>query len=325
MIIPVRNEVGVIENLLESLSFQKTSQITYEVILIDDHSEDGLYETLAPLQNKFSYPLRIFKLPEDKVGKKSAVTLGVERARYDMILCTDADCLPKSSWISTMVACFTQRQNKMISGPVIMNATNFIGKIQQLEFAGLIGFGAISLHGDHPGMCNGANMAFSKKAFFEVKGYKGNEHIASGDDEFLLQKIAGKYPDRVEFVKNPDAIITTPAKESFFALIQQRLRWAGKWRFHKSIFIKSSAILSFLDFLLGVLMLLAAIKYPVLWFSLIFRFAGEWIYLNAVSRFLRIRSSHFYLLILSIIYPFFVVILGIASIFGKYSWKGRQY
>ena len=50
-------------------------------------------------------------------------------------------------------------------------------------------------------MCNGANIAYTKKIFEEVNGFKGNEHIASGDDEFLMHKIFEKYPDKVLFLK----------------------------------------------------------------------------------------------------------------------------
>lgn len=325
IVIPIRNEEKTIENLLNSLNTQKGATNHFEVIIVNDHSEDRGVELIENIMGNLSFPIALYHLPKEQQGKKAAVTLGVSKAKNDLILCTDSDCIPEQGWVATIASFYCENDMKMVSGPVKMHADNFLGRLQQIEFSGLIGFGAISLSNDHPGMCNGANMAFSRKVFLEVRGYEGNEHIASGDDEFLLQKIAGKYPEKVGFVKSQQALVNTPAKGSLRSLVQQRMRWAGKWRFHKSLFIKSSAIFSYLDFLSGVLIFLWAFFEPFLIFALIIRFIGESIYLRSTLRFSNQKISWAHLFLLGIIYPFFVVILGIASIFGKYSWKGRNY
>ncbi len=83
----------------------------------------------------------------------------------------------------------------------------------------------------HP--CNGANLAY-EKAFFEVNGYDGVRHIASGDDEFLMHKIAARHPGSVHFLRHRNAIIRTAPHRNWPSFYRQRKRWASKWKHYQS-------------------------------------------------------------------------------------------
>ena len=77
-------------------------------------------------------------------------------------------------------------------------------------------------------MCNGANLAYTKKAFTEVGGFTGIDNIASGDDMLLMHKIYKLYPDKVMFLKSKDAIVQTAPVNSVKDFFNQRIRWASK-------------------------------------------------------------------------------------------------
>lgn len=77
---------------------------------------------------------------------------------------------------------------QLVSGSVVFKAENFIDRIYQMEFAPLIGVGAVSIELGNPTMANGANLAFRKTTFEKLKPYADNISIPSGDDVFLLQK-----------------------------------------------------------------------------------------------------------------------------------------
>lgn len=329
VIIPVRNEAANIAQLVKDLDEQDYPKGQFEVLLINDHSEDDTVEVARQAFDTTRLDFKIIALEDGVSGKKQAITRGVGEAQYDYIITTDGDCRVSSDWIAAYSDRFQVTDDLMLCGPVKMNSHNFFTRMQALEFSGLIGIGAASLQSGNPGMCNGANLAYQKAAFLKVKGYEGNQQIPSGDDEFLLQKIFKIYRGRVSYLKDQRAIVSTDAKDSFRELLNQRIRWSSKWRFHDSFFIKSMAISVFCNYafllyavgatILGIIdPLLLGATFLVRWFAvLIFSFP--------VTRFLRVRGVILGSIVFEIIYPFFAVILGIASTFGKYSWKGRFY
>ena len=77
-------------------------------------------------------------------------------------------------------------------------------------------------------MCNGANLAYEKKVFYEVNGFEGIDEIASGDDMLLMHKIQKVYPDKIMFLKSPEVIVQTQPAETLKDFMNQRIRWASK-------------------------------------------------------------------------------------------------
>ncbi|MEP4535442.1 MAG: glycosyltransferase [Cyclobacteriaceae bacterium] len=330
VLIPVRNESKNIRHLLLDLNEQHYALQDFEVIVIDDDSSDGTKDAVEELIGEVGYKLRCIQL-SDKSGKKAALTEGISQASNEIILATDGDCRVGSNWIAAYAACYKSENISMIAGPVRMIGNNLIGKFQKLEFASLIGFGAAAISSGNPSTCNGANMSYRKKVFLEVNGYEGNEGIPSGDDEFLLQKINASRPGQIVFLKNRDAIVETPAKETISELFNQRIRWTSKWQFHKNWFARFSTVYVFIDYLTYIIFLALAlfnfIDLRVFIAILAVRFLSVTIYQFSIARFFRFSFSTVVGLglTLQIIYPLFVALLGIASIFGSYSWKGRKY
>lgn len=328
VIVPVRNEAGNIRKLLKDLENQDYPKGSYEVIIVDDHSEDSTLTVCREYLQKSSLSHQIITLSQVS-GKKEAITAGVEKACGELILTTDGDCRLEPGWVTAFATAYHLWDPVMLAGPVRMEGDTFFQKLQLYEFAALIGVGAASLKSGNPGMCNGANLSYKKKAFLEVNGYEGNKHIPSGDDEFLLQKLYVRYPDKVRFLKNPNAVVTTGAKNSLKELVNQRIRWAGKWKFHKRIFIQLMAIMIFLNYFFLVFAFVQSLgnwhMMGVFFAVFIIRWGVVYVFVKSVLRFLQLRRLFFVSLAGEIFYPLFVTFLGLASIFGKYSWKGRQY
>ena len=118
---------------------------------------------------------------------------------------------------------------KTICAPVTYQVKNtLLEQFQLLDFISLIGttIGAFGIK--NPFLCNGANLCYSKKVFFEVKGFDGNNSISSGDDIFLLEKVLEMYPMDVHFLKSKKSIVSTKPEPTLNKLIQQRIRWASK-------------------------------------------------------------------------------------------------
>ncbi|MEQ8239060.1 MAG: glycosyltransferase [Cyclobacteriaceae bacterium] len=326
LIVAVRNEQLRIEPLLRSIESIEY-QGDWEVIFIDDGSTDQSKNTIAKFIDE-NAKIKAKLISAKKQGKKNAITEGIDLSRHDYILTIDADCTFKSGILNCYSKSFLLG-NIFIAGPVKMSSSNLFQRLQSIEFAGLTGAGAILLSAGNPFYCNGANMAYKKSAFIKVKGYHGNEHIASGDDQFLLQKMSRSFPDKIAYLKSKEAIVTTEAEPSFQKLINQRIRWSSKWKKFRSLKIVLGSLLFFISYasvpILIVLLLTNQVNLLPVIIAVASKLMVEYLYIKRLNRFFELESFTVSVLSLQIIYPFFIIFLAIASIFGSYSWKGRHY
>ena len=192
----------------------------------------------------------------------------------------------------------------------------------------MIGSGAATLGLGFPTMCNGANLAYRKSTYLEVQGFENNFEVASGDDEFLMRKILQKFPNGISFLNDKNAVVSTHAQSSINQFVQQRLRWAGKWKYNSS-FSSQLIALFILTFHISFLVTLESAIVGTTEVQLVLAMMGgklllEYIFLYRVNSFLSQPIRPFYFLALQFIYPFYVIVIGFSSQLGRYSWKGRS-
>ncbi|NJO00736.1 MAG: glycosyltransferase [Bacteroidia bacterium] len=331
VIIPVRNEAGNIRILLEDLNRQTLNFATFEVIVVDDHSTDDTARLVSEFVPKAHYTLKVISLadPMPWSPKKQAITQAMAEARGELIVTTDGDCRVLAGWLETLYQFYQAKDACLISGPVTFyQESSWFEQMQSVEFASLIGAGAVSLTLGLPTMCNGANLAYPQWVFKEVGGYGGVDRIASGDDEFLLHKIARKYPKQVFFLKSPGAIVRTFAQKSLRNFYQQRRRWGSKWKYYQDNRVK---ILAFFIFTLNFGLLLATIGviaglYPfkVFIYQYLLKSGVEGIFLGWVLCDLKKCNRVWWIPGVQVLYPLYVSITGLAAQGGTYQWKGRS-
>jgi cellulose synthase/poly-beta-1,6-N-acetylglucosamine synthase-like glycosyltransferase len=333
VLIPVRNEIGNVHRLVRCLEDQSYPRGNYEVIFIDDNSEDGTLEALRERSAKGNLKLKIIKLEKACVAynsfKKAAITQGIRAAKGDYILLTDGDVHMGKHWIQSYASRFSQKDVKFISGPVVMESTNFLQDIQSIEFASLIGTGAAFIHYGIPVMCNGANLAFEKDVFWEVDGYEDNKDVVSGDDEFLMYKVHKNYPLKVSFLKSPHCLVRIPPVYSLKDFYYQRRRWSGKWKKHANTNSKILAVYIFIAHVsfMMLLLFLALHKIPLFAIILFFliKLILEYFFFKNIFRFYAKPLNIFPFVISSLLYSIYAITFGILSNTGGYKWKGRQY
>jgi poly-beta-1,6-N-acetyl-D-glucosamine synthase len=329
VIIPIRNEQENIVNLLNGIVRQNYPSEKFEVIMVNDHSEDSTREVVETWLAKHSLPnFRFICLPATLAGKKAALAEGIKTAKGEIIVTTDADVSVGDGWLKATAALF-HPSIQMVCGAVrILPGKSFFGEGQAIEFASLIGTGAATLALGIPTMCNGANLAFRKNVFEEVGGYTGNEHIPSGDDEFLLKKVIKRYPKGVDFNRNAESVVSVKALASPHEFFMQRVRWAGKWRAHGAV---TSAFLAGFVFLFYVTMLLVL---PLTLLGILpatdaglllgGKIIIEALFLFEVMKFLSVRFNGLWFFVLQWVYPLYVIFFGLAASFLTVSWKGRK-
>ena len=323
IVVPFRNEKENLPNLLHSISLLNYPKELVEVILVDDDSDDEFR-----IQN-LEFRIQMIKnVRKSNSPKKDAIETAIQIAKHDWIITTDADCLVQKDWLTIYDQYIQKNEVEMVaSGVCYIPKKGFLSAFQNLDFLSLQGATIGSFGINQPFMCNGANFAYSKSFFKELNGFQGNETIASGDDVFLLQKAVSVAPKKVGFLLAKESIVATNPVATWSDLFQQRVRWASKSTGYSSVYGKLLAlvvfggnlawIVSFLLWLVGLLdqnifMLFVALKF-LIDFILIYKTANFF------------ESKLQYVLASSLLYPFFSVSVAVYSLFGKYSWKGRNF
>ncbi|MEJ8755750.1 glycosyltransferase [Pontibacter sp. H259] len=330
VIIPVRNEAATILYLLQDLEKQTYPHALFEVIVLDDHSEDNTASIVSLFAQTSPLVIKCIELNNyvNYTGKKAAVQKGIELAEGELLVFTDGDCRVQPAWLQLYAYTYQTWQPKFISGPVsFYNTESLLERMQLVEFASLIGIGGASIGLGKPNMCNGANLGYTKQAFEEVNGFTGNEGIASGDDEFLLHKISQAHPEKVFFLKHKQAIVYTEARKTISSFLSQRIRWASKWRAYQQWHVKLLALIVFIVNLLLFVALCMAVagQLPVSVFitAIVVKFAVDFLFLSRILSFLGRKQYIWYMLPLQLVYIPYVVVTAILSLAGRYHWKGR--
>ncbi|MDR6194977.1 glycosyltransferase [Siphonobacter sp. SORGH_AS_0500] len=331
VIIPVRNEEKNILLLLKDLENQSFDHEQFEVLVANDNSNDRTAELVSHFSKECTYALKLLTLTNEPHSspKKRAISQALHQSKHEWIVTTDGDCRVGKHWLAAIASFQQQTQARLISGPVTFHDEGKASsRIQIVEFASLIGSAAVAMFWERPNMCNGANLSYSKATFQAVGGFSGNENLASGDDEFLMHKVAARFPGEVRFVKSTEALVTTEAHQNFRSFYQQRRRWASKWKHYQDWKVSALAIFVFLanvSCIAGVLLFsFNQLSGLVLASMALLKFSSEFIFLSLVLRFLGQEKSILLIPLVQLIYPFYVCFFGLAAQGKGYEWKGRK-
>ena len=328
VIIPIRNEGEHIEKLINQIVAQSYPKESFEIIVVNDHSTDESVSIIERLKMDNIANLRLINLKKSKEGKKAALSEGIGYSKGEIIVTTDGDCRVSAEWLSAVINSF-DKETQMVFGPVAMNGNTFFGKLQMIDFAALIGLGAATWKMGMSGMCNGANLAFRKDVFQKCKGYEGSEQYPSGDDEFLLRKVYEHYPDGIRFVKSEEAVVFTDVQPNIKSFVQQRIRWAGKWQLHRDLGTKLLALFVFFFYAFMLLTIVWTFFTNENFNAILGIWGVKWILdVVLVASVLNLNSQKLPLIesvILSLLYPFYAIGIGISTINYTFEWKGRQY
>lgn len=331
VLVAARNEAARIGPLLDSL-MQQDYPGWWEAIIVDDFSSDATAEVVAAAGDVRIHCHRREEADGFSLNKKGALTSGIRRAQGEVIVATDADCWMGPAWISSMVGFFEQGVD-FVSGPVLLQGPrNWQFEMQGLEYMSLNAIGAAAIQLGAPNMCTGINMAYRKAAFDAVGGYAGNDHIASGDDEFLLHKIQAYNPAGIRFCLQSAALVCTKPELTVTGLLRQRIRWVSKqqvyahtnrhitrrlqtaWLFNAWVFVL---------FCLGVAWQLSFLYL----FAIVFT-SKCWIeyrFLKVVSPFYQRQGLERWVPLEQLFYIPYVLIVGLGSFTKNYQWKGRNH
>ncbi|MGZ8537310.1 MAG: glycosyltransferase [Flavisolibacter sp.] len=328
VIVAARNEEKYIGRLLDALQNQSYQSSYFEIIVVDDYSTDNTSEVV---KSKSTPNLQLIQpnVSFERSSKKKSIEAGIATAKGELIVTTDADCIPPTNWLRSINNIYAGSKASFIAAPVKFTHDNSLLQIfQSIDFLTLQGITAASVTNKTLSMCNGANLAYKKKSFEEVNGFDGIDHVATGDDMLLMYKIWKKDPSKVFYLKDEKVIVVTEPMKTWKELLMQRKRWASKTLVYddKRIIFVLAFVYLFNCFFIALL--IAALLHPFYWWTvlgfLLLKTLIEFPFVRSVAKFFNEENLMKYFLLLQPIHIFYTVIVGLLSQFGNYEWKGRR-
>ena len=342
IIIAARNEEQNLKNCLDSIINQSYPKHLFEIIVVDDHSTDTTAAIILSyqLQNVKLIFLKDF-VPPAAINsyKKKAIEIAIQQSTGELIVTTDADCFVPQNWLQTIAAFYQEKKTEFIVMPVAIDCSfSFIEIFQAVDFMALQGITGASVYKKMHSMCNGANLAYTKKAFIAVNGFAGIDNIASGDDMLLMHKIYKQYPGGVAYLKSKEVIVHTAPVKTIGEFFNQRIRWASKADTYddKRIFVVLVMVYVFNWWLL-VLPVVALINnnqysifnvqystFGVWLFFLFLKTITELLFIFPVAKFFNKQSLLWLFPLMQPLHIIYTIIAGWLGKFGSYKWKDRN-
>ncbi len=323
-----RNEEKNLKNLIDSILSLEYPREDFEIIFVDDNSSDNSVEVIHKKCSDLQYTI----IENDKKlmqsFKKVAITKAVLQAKGEIIAITDADSILPAEWLKIANESFSEKVD-FISGLVTFDSdrNDFFSQAQKLEFAGLILTGGGLIGNNFPIICSGANIFFRQSAFQQVDGYSGNLHLTSGDDEFLMQKIAKLRDGNILFNWAENSVVRTNQNNNLSEFMQQRKRWASKGLFYNSkivLLLFGLFLFYFSLFVLGISAFF--VKSNAIAFLLIFSFKMIFEYnvlLHGKNLLFDSKTLNKLVFVEFLQIPY-IIFASISGTFGNFIWKERK-
>lgn len=339
IIIAARNEEKNIGRCIQSIQSQSYPREKFELIIVNDHSTDSTVEVIESFGKDAVRIINLADFTEGKIinsYKKKAIDTALQFAKGDLIITTDADCIVSEKWIETLISFYIEKKVVFIASPVVFKNfkkskgffNSFLRIFQQLDFMTLQGITGASVEKGFHNMCNGANLMYEKKVFFEVNGFEGIDEIASGDDMLLMHKIQKKYPNKIGFLKSKDAIVATSPEDTLSKFFNQRIRWASKAGNYTDK--KITSVLLFVYFfnawllILGISAFFFAQAFYLLVILICIKIVVELFFLFPVAQFFNQQKLLWWFIPSEPFHILYTLIAGWLGTFGHYKWKERK-
>ena len=331
IVIPIRNEAKNLPALLNSIANLKYPPELFEVIIIDDFSEDQserIYLNWRLTHSQFDTTF-LENVRRTGSPKKDAISRALPILKHPWVITTDGDCILPENWLQTYHDYIQETNCAMVAGPVILKTkNNWFHDFQQLENLALQGTTMGSFGNGQGFMCNGANFAYMKSFFLDLGGFDGLQQYAGGDDVLLLQKALQQQPQKVGYLKSAAATVATRAIDDLFEVLQQRIRWAAKSTGYSNTYAKGLAVVVLCMNLCWVTAVILAfnhqLQWPMVWSMWAVKYAVDFLVMYRTN--VLLRNGQFFLPVASsVVYPLFSSVTGIGALFGAFRWKGRAF
>lgn len=323
VIIAARNEEESLPHCLDTVLNQTYPESLYEVIVVNDHSTDSTEEICKDYAAKYqNFTYTNAQEQSTARGKANALACGIEKAKGEVILITDADCRVPSTWIEHTARRFEPHVG-LSGGVTLPESSNWFTGVQTLDWAYTLGMAAstAALGNQHGSIGN--NLAFRKIAYENTGGYRKLKFSVT-EDYTLVQAILTTKQWEYVYPIDPNVLVTTKPCHTFKALLHQKHRW-GKGALDMKFtgflifavgFLMHATILSL------VFMSQAIAAVTMFFIKLTMDYIFLYTFLNKLNQTNELRWFYYF----EIYFLLYVLILPFLVFFGgKVKWKEREF
>ena len=280
VIICARDEAANLAKNLPGVLFQQY-RTTHEVIVVNDNSEDETKYILEEFKKTFK-DLVIIPLTQEAImipGKKFPLSIGIKSTRHEVLLLTDADCIPASEfWMQKMQEAYAPGIEIVLGYGAYKKKPGLLNKLIRFEtFQTALQYFSFALAG-YPYMGVGRNLSYKRSLFLNNKGFASINHIPGGDDDLFINKVANKHNTAINL--DADAHTLSEPKTTWSGWMSQKMRHyttAKHYRKKNKFLLGLFALSSFLVYPLAIL---SAIFFN--WWITLIIFIVRWILVSFV-------------------------------------------
>ena len=260
IVVCARDEAPNLARNLPGLLAQ-TYPSTHEVLVVNHNSQDETRYLLEEFKKTFK-DLHIVNLEQEAKGipgKKYPLSMGIKEAKYEVLLLTDADCVPASEhWVQLMQDGYDDQTEIVLGYGAYKKRPGILNKLIRFEtFHSALQYLSFAIAGN-PYMGVGRNLSYKKNLFLSTKGFSSINHVPGGDDDLFINKVATKWNTRV--VMEHDSFTLSEPKNSFSKWVLQKNRHFSTAKYYKASH----------RFLLGIYSLTQFLFYPLFVVSILF-------------------------------------------------------
>ena len=319
IIVAAKNEENNISSLISALKNLNYPEENYEVIIVDDNSNDDTFHLAKKLTNGLGNFTVISAINNKYEKKRGALDYGISLAKYSNITITDADCVPEANWLLCLSPKFNAGCDFVFGIAPFYQTNKLVNKVSCYENLrnSLLAISAANFGLAYT--ASARNFGFKKDAFEKLGGYKNTTDTISGDDDLLLRE-AVKKGMKVFTLTSPGSYVYSETKITFREYFSQRARhtqtsfhypfkqklFLAVWHLMNLAFVFSPAFI----FINKIFILPFIIK-------VIFDTATAKIY----QRKFGYRFLLFEVIYLQFVYEVFLIVHFIKAKFGKIEWK----
>jgi cellulose synthase/poly-beta-1,6-N-acetylglucosamine synthase-like glycosyltransferase len=324
VIICARDEAA---NLAKNLpgSLVQAYSTTHEVIVVNDNSFDDSKYLLEEFERNFKH-LKVVELKQEAKmipGKKFPLSVGIKTAKYEIVLLTDADCVPSSEhWIEKIQESYDDSTEIVLGYGAYHKKKGLLNRLIRWEtFHTALQYLSYALAGK-PYMGVGRNLSYKKAIFFRHKGFSSFNHISSGDDDLFINTAATKNNTKINI--SPEAFTLSDSPNTWNQWVKQKRRHYSTAKYYKPLHQFLLGLYSLSHFLFFPLLITAVAFYNWQWSLLVFsiRFIIQLIILYPCMKKLNEKDLFPFLLLLDIWMFFYYFIFSITLLLKpRASWK----
>lgn len=317
VIIATKNEINNLPALINSLNNLDYQSDKYEIIFVDDNSEDDSYNFL---KSKLNHNYKILKATNKKFpGKKGALDVGIKNAQFNLIAVTDADCLPEPHWLKSISTKISEGFDIVFGYSPLIESKSFVSKISSFENLRnyILYFTAAGLQ--IPYSATARSFAFRKELFYQINGFENANETLSGDDDLLIRE-AVKIKARIGAFRFENDLVYSSPPQSLKEYLNRKarhLKTSHHYLLRHKIFLSvwhSINIFSVYSIFLIPIWNLFAIPCTIKIFL-------DVVLVSSIKRTLPHSFSMLEIIYLQFFYETFLIINFINSIFAKEKWK----